>query len=33
MTESPIRFLVATDIHLGHAENHAELGRDSYEAF
>lgn len=28
-----LRFLIATDIHLGHAENHHELGNDSYRAF
>ena len=28
-----IRFLIGTDIHLGHSENNDELGNDSYEAF
>ncbi len=28
-----LRFLIATDVHLGHAENHNELGNDSYIAF
>ena len=31
--EDSIRFLVATDIHLGHKENHPVRKNDSFNAF
>ena len=32
MADSPIRFLVATDIHLGHKEKHPIRSDDSFNA-
>ena len=31
--EGGIRFIVATDVHLGHKEKHAVRNNDSFEAF
>jgi DNA repair exonuclease SbcCD nuclease subunit len=31
--DAGIRFLVATDVHLGHREKHAVRQNDSYEGF